>query len=269
MASQAPKDIKHDGQRKQADWHWQWKHLSDDSLFLFHEWIAPHTQETFRDKIVVDAGCGGGQHTLFVAPYARKVYAIDLNTVDLARERNKGARNITYIEDDLATVKLPEKADVLFCIGVIQHTDDPDATFRHLRTLVKPGGLFILWCYSKEGNFLNEYVLEPMKRVIVLRLPKAVIHALAYVLTAMIYPCVYSIYLLPLRFLPYYEYFQNWRKLSYARNMLNVFDKLNAPQTHFIPKETVESWFASDAFTDVRIEPYKGVSWKASGRLRG
>ncbi len=256
-------------QAKQRDWHWQWRHLQDDSLFLFQEWIAPHTLETFRGKIVVDAGCGGGQHTSFVAPVARKVYAIDLNTTDLARERNAAFRNVVYVEADLATVELPEKTDVLFCIGVIQHTDDPTKAFRHLQTLLKPGGLLILWCYSKEGNFLNERVLEPMKRWLLLKLPKLALLALAHVLTAMIYPFVYSIYLLPLRFLPYYEYFQNWRKLTYSRNMLNVFDKLNAPQTHFIPKETVQSWFASDVFADVRIEPYKGVSWKASGRLRG
>lgn len=225
--------------------------------------------ETFRDKIVIDAGCGGGQHTAFVSPFARMVYAIDLNTVDLARERNRDARNIKYIEGDLATIELPEQADVLFCIGVIQHTDDPDATFRHLQTLVKPGGLFILWCYSKEGNFLNEHVLEPIKRVILLKLPKAVLYAFAHLLTVLLYPLIYTVYLLPLRFLPYFEYFGNWRKLSYRRNMLNVFDKLNAPQTAFIPRKTVESWFSQDAFIDVRIAPYKGVSWKASGRLLG
>ena len=87
---------------------------------------------------------------------------------------------------------------------------------------------------------------------------------LAHMLTILVYLPVYTVYRLPIRFAPYYEYFANWRKLSYRRNLLNVFDKLNAPQTHFIRRSTVESWFASD-FDDVSITPYKGVSWRASG----
>ncbi|MFA6319117.1 MAG: hypothetical protein WC943_17025, partial [Elusimicrobiota bacterium] len=73
---------------------------------------------------------------------------------------------------------------------------------------------------------------------------------------------------LPLRFLPYYEYFENWRILSYSRNMLNVFDKLNAPQTHFIRKERIERWFSPSEFQDIHISPYKGVSWRGSGTKR-
>ena len=56
-------------QAKQSDWHWQWQEYADDSLFLFTEWIAPHTLETFRDKDVVDCGCGGGQHAAFAFNY--------------------------------------------------------------------------------------------------------------------------------------------------------------------------------------------------------
>ncbi|MFA6099435.1 MAG: class I SAM-dependent methyltransferase [Patescibacteria group bacterium] len=255
-------------QKLQTEWHWQWKRLEDDSKFLFSEWIFPYNLESFKDKTVIDAGCGGGQHTNFVAPLAKKIYAIDLNTTDLARERNKNFNNIEYIQDDLATVKVPEKADILFCIGVIQHTDNPDATFQNLLKQIKPGGSFLLWCYAKEGNALNEYLLEPIKRWVLLKLPKPLLLGLAHVLTILLYPIIYSLYLLPLGFLPYYEYFINWRKLPYGRNMLNVFDKLNAPQTFFIPKSKIESWFSPDIFDDVHIHHYAGVSWRASGKLK-
>lgn len=255
-------------QPRQDDWNWQWRHLSDESLFLFKEWIAPRTLEDFRGKTVADAGCGGGQHTAFVAPYASKVYAIDLNTVAIARERNRASQNVAFVEGDIARVRLPEPVDILFCIGVIHHTDDPTATFAHLRTLVKPGGLMIVWCYSKEGNFLNERVLEPLKRAILLKLPKSILLGLAHLLTILITPIVWSVYLLPVPFLPYYQYFQNWRKLGYRRNMLNVFDKLNAPQTHFIDRATVGRWFSPDRFDDIVIRPYMGVSWHGSGRAK-
>jgi len=255
-------------QEKQAAWHWQWAKFKDDSRQLFEEWIQPHTLEVFRDCTVVDAGCGGGQHTSFVAPMARRVYAIDLNTVALARERNRAFKNVCFVEGDLASVTLPEPADVIFCIGVIHHTADPAATFANLKTLVRPGGLMIVWCYSREGNFLNRWLVEPAKTLLLRRCPRSALVALAWTLTVLLHPIVHTLYRLPLFFLPYYQYFANWRRLTLARNMLNVFDKLNAPVTHFIPRKEIERWFAPDVFEDLHIHDYVGVSWHASGRIR-
>ena len=64
------------------------------------------------------------------------------------------------------------------------------------------------------------------------------------------------------------EYFQDFRKLSFERNMWNIFDKLNAPQTEFIPLEHVERWFDPEEFEDISITSYKGVSWRASGIVK-
>ncbi|MGZ3900710.1 MAG: hypothetical protein ACXVNQ_09830, partial [Bacteroidia bacterium] len=88
---------------------------------------------------------------------------------------------------------------------------------------------------------------------------------LSKITTALMYPPIYTVYLLPLKFLPFYEYFQNFRKLTYSRNTLNVFDKLNAPQVDFISRERIEKWFSKDKFTNIHISPYKGVSWRGSG----
>jgi len=63
----------------------------------------------------------------------------------------------------------------------------------------------------------------------------------------------------------FYEYFDNWRKLSYERNVLNVFDKMNAPQTWFISEKQIRSWFDPKEFSEIHITPYKGVSWRGSG----
>lgn len=254
-------------QQKQDEWRWQWEHLEDDNKWLFEEWIAPHTLESFRGKTVLDCGCGGGQHAMFTAPYAKRVLGVDLNASEIARKRNAAFPNVEIREADLAQMDLGEQFDVVYCIGVIHHTDDPDATFRNIARHCKPGGRVIVWCYSHEGNFLNRTVLETLKRWILLRLPRSINLFIAHLLTMMLYPVIYTIYLLPLKFLPFYEYFQNWRRLGYERNMLNVFDKLNAPQTWFITRRRIEGWFSPDRFADIHISPYKGVSWRGSGTL--
>jgi SAM-dependent methyltransferase len=254
-------------QQKQDAWKWQWEHIQDHEQWLFQDWIAPTTLEDFRGKTVLDCGCGGGQHTSFVAPLASKVVGVDLNAVSAARERTAPFANVQLIDADLATMSLPEQFDIVYCIGVIHHTDSPDKTFTNLLKHCKPGGKLIVWCYSYEGNFLNRTLVEGAKSILVHALPRRAVWWLGKVLTALVYLPVYSIYLLPLTFLPYYEYFQNWRKMSFERNFLNVFDKLNAPQTEFITKARIQSWFSSDHFTNVHISAYKGVSWRGSGTV--
>ncbi len=255
-------------QEKQSEWLWQWQHMQDHNRWLFDEWIFPVTLKDFAGKTVLDCGCGGGQHVEFTAPVASHVTAVDLNALETAKERNAARTNVSYEEADIAKMDLGKTFDVVYSIGVLHHTDNPTASFRNIAKHCSKGGRVLVWVYSREGNFLNEWVLEPLKRVLIDHLPRSVVLGLARLLTAAMYVPIYTVYLLPVRFLPFYEYFQNWRRLSFERNMLNVFDKLNAPQTWFIPRSQVEDWFRDEDFSDVCISPYKGVSWRATGIRR-
>ena len=255
-------------QEKHPQWEWQWQRFQDDSVWLFRDWIHPNTLEDMRGKDVLDCGCGGGQHISFTAPYAAHVTGVDFNALSVAKAKNGHLPNVSFVEADLAEMDLGKRFDVVYCIGVLHHTDDPERTFRNIAKHAKPGGRVIVWVYSREGNFWNRTLLEWFKRAVLLRLPRAVSLALSHVLTALIYVPVYTVYLLPIRRAPFYEYFGNWRKLSYGRNLLNVFDKLNAPQTHFLTGSDLERWFDAGTFENVHISPYMGVSWRGSGTKR-
>lgn len=252
-------------QVKQSEWSEQWKMLRDDELFLFQDWIEPNRLEDFKDKTVLECGCGGGQHTSFVAPLAQSVVSVDLNTTDIAKERNKEFNNITFIEDDIANMNLGKQFDIVFSIGVVHHTDSPDKTVENMKRHVKPGGRMIVWVYSQEGNELVAEIVEPVRKRFLTKMPRPSLLTLSNIITALMYVPIYTVYLLPLKFLPFYEYFQNFRKLSFYRNALNVFDKLNAPQVDFISKERISAWFNPDDFADISITPYKGVSWRGTG----
>lgn len=255
-------------QRKQQEWAWQWDKLYDDNKWLFTEWIWPNTLEDFREKAVLDCGCGGGQHLNFVAPYCKEAVGIDLNALESARRNTADLPNVSLVEGDIATMQLGQTFDVVYSIGVLHHTDNPDASFRNIASHAKSGGKVIVWVYSKEGNALNRWMVEPLKELLIHHLPRSIVLAIANILTALIYFPVYTLYLLPLKFLPYYQYFQNWRRLGFHRNVLNVFDKLNAPQTDFISRQRIESWFPASEFSDIHISPYKGVSWRGSAVKR-
>lgn len=255
-------------QSKQSEWSEQWTLLQDNELFLFKDWILPNKLEDFKDKEVLEGGCGGGQHTSFIAPYAKSVTSVDLNTTEIAKERNRQFNNIEFVEADLASMDLGKKFDIVFSIGVIHHTDDPDKTVANLARHVKPGGKLIVWVYSKEGNAMVEFGVEPVRKIFLKNMSRKSLLGLSKFVTAMLYVPVYTVYLLPLKFLPFYEYFDNFRKMTFYRNTLNVFDKLNAPQVDFISRERIEKWFSQEQFEDVHINAYKGVSWCGSGEKK-
>jgi SAM-dependent methyltransferase len=238
--------------------------FQDEELYLFLDWIYPNTLEGFSDKDVLECGCGGGQHTSLMAPHAKRVTAVDLNTVDIASERNRRFRNVEVIEADIATMDLGRQFDIVLSIGVVHHTDEPDRTVDNLKRHLGPGGRLILWVYSDEGNFLDKNVVEPIRKLFLKNMNRKRVSLLSKALTCLMYIPIYSLYVLPLRFLPYYEYFENFRRMSFYRNNLNVFDKLNAPQVEFISRQRVSGWLNPEEFGHIHISHYKGVSWRAS-----
>ena len=255
-------------QDKHIEWYYQWQHYSDDEEFLFFDWIFPRNVEDFRDMRVLDAGCGPGHHTRIVAPVAKSVTALDLNTAELARNKLATLDNVEIVAADIATYQTDNLYDVIYCIGVIHHTDSPEKTFQNLLQLCKIDGIIIIWCYSEEGNTLVRYIVEPLRKMFLYDRSRRFLSRFSRIITACMYPIIYTLYRLPLSFLPFYEYFENFRNLPFERNVLNVFDKLNAPQTDFISHKRIKSWFNDNDFYDVSIQLYKGVSWRASGRVK-
>jgi SAM-dependent methyltransferase len=241
----------------------------NEAIFLYHDWIHPNTIETFRGKDVLDAGSGPGVQIRLMAEVARSVTAVDLEALDVSTEMTKDlAGKVHYVRDDIMNMDLGRQFDVVNCVGVIHHTDDPTVTFRNLFRHLRPGGRMIVWAYAREGNTLMRTVVEPLRKRLLDNAPHETIWRLSGILTTLMWPIVHTVYRLPLPWLPYYEYFGNFRRMSFRRNRFNVYDKLNAPQQHFLSRETMESWFNPDEFCDIHLSQYKGVSWRASGTKR-
>lgn len=256
-------------QKQQKEWHDQWRTFNrEEIVFLFKDWIYPLKLEDLVGKSVLEAGCGGGVHTEIMAPFAQSIIAVDLNTIDLAQNRLERFKHIRLQQDDIATMKLKEQFDVVMSIAVVHHTDSPDKTIANLKHHVKPGGQIVLWVYAKEGNWMVEHIVEPIRKACLKNLRRDTLAKISWMITALLYIPIFTIYFLPLHYLPYYKYFKNFRKMPFNRNFLNVFDKLNAPQVEFITKERALGWFLNTDFEVIHISHYVGVSWRISARKR-
>ena len=82
--------------------------------------------------VILVAGCGTGQHSIGTAARFKssRVLATDLSTSSLAYAKRKteelAITNIEYLQADiLDTAKLNKKFDIIECVGVLHHMDDP------------------------------------------------------------------------------------------------------------------------------------------------
>lgn len=88
----------------------------------------------FRDKTVLDIGCGDGTFTfqLYDRAHPRSMVSIDLAESALAAARSRaGDRNVTFQVGNATALDFPDDSfDVAWCCAVLHHIGDPALAVR-------------------------------------------------------------------------------------------------------------------------------------------
>jgi SAM-dependent methyltransferase len=248
-------------------WAYQWERFSETAdTETFRQFIFPTRLEDYSGKVVLDAGCGNAGYAKLVSRYALRVVGVDKYSAAVARRSVAGYGNVEIVHGDIETMDLGEQYDMIYSVGVLQHLERPEVGFRNLARHLTPGGVLNIWVYSREGNAPSILLFEPLKRILLRRLPRRALKALAHFCLGSLLVLAHSVYRLPLP-LPYRRYFQHFRAQSYSRQLMKVFDKLNAPVTHWFRREDVARWFHDD-FEEVALRHHLGMSWAGRGRKR-
>ena len=151
---------------------------------IYHRIIA----EQQDINVAVDMTCGHGFDTLFLAKFAKKVYAFDIQeqAIEETRFRTKDYRNITLIQDNHEHIKkhIHEKVDLaVFNLGympggnlsICTQTTSTINALKHLYDLLAIKGFIIIEVYPhnpEETEAVKNFAkgLEPRHDVVYLDL---------------------------------------------------------------------------------------------------
>ncbi|MDA8019223.1 MAG: class I SAM-dependent methyltransferase [Thermoanaerobaculia bacterium] len=249
----------------------------------FDEWFRPLDPGEFEKQEVLELGFGNGSLLYHMATCSpARLVGVELgDTLEQTRANLAAVAEKTQLElqqGDLLTVDLG-RFDLVYCIGVLHHLDDPSAGFDAVLRHTAPGQRFHCWVYAREGNLVVRSIVEPIRRV-ACRLPWWFTkYGLALPL---VFP--YFLYAKALsklskgtgglsrlaKSLPLYEY-SLWiarRRFAFFHHV--AFDQLVTPQTTFLSQAQVLKWLR-----DSRVDPAttylifrNGNSWKFGGRRR-
>lgn len=132
-------------------------------------------RDWFRDKVVLDAGCGVADLSEGVAALGSQVVGLDYSSAVYETERRRANRSLQFVRGDVGAAGLKSEAfDAAWSIGVLMCTPDTYRSFAEICRLVKPGGRFYVWVYRRPETFLRRYVKHPLfdlARLIISRLP--------------------------------------------------------------------------------------------------
>jgi trans-aconitate 2-methyltransferase len=107
------------------------------------------------DEAAIDAGCGTGRVTeLLLAKLPEgSVLAIDSSRamVEAARRRFAGEPRVRVERQDLLSLEVEERVDLIFSTATFHWIWDHDLLFENLARAIKPGGRLVAQC-GGEGN---------------------------------------------------------------------------------------------------------------------
>jgi SAM-dependent methyltransferase len=123
------------------------------------------------DKEVLEAGCGAGRFTEILLEKGALVTSIDLSeAVEANQENCPQSERHRIAQADITSLPFkPKQFDVVLCLGVIQHTPDPETTIAALYNQVKPGGHLVIDHYTYDVFYYVRTL--PYLRMLFRRLP--------------------------------------------------------------------------------------------------
>ena len=121
-------------------------------------------REDFKDRSVLEIGCGGGHWARRLLPSARRIVGIDIseNRVQFARERGASLTNVEFLQGDAYSLDdVPGDFDAAYAVAWFSHV--PQARYEEFltglhRRIGGSGG--IVYLIDETENDENAFMIE-------------------------------------------------------------------------------------------------------------
>lgn len=138
--------------------------LSADRFYRETGWTA----EWMRGKWILDAGCGAGRFLDVASKNECEVVGVDIsNATDAAHSTFARRKNVNLVQASIYSLPFRSEAfDGCYCIGVIQHTPNPEESLRSLPRVLKKDAPIAVTIYERKRwtKFSGKYLLRPLTK---------------------------------------------------------------------------------------------------------
>jgi ubiquinone/menaquinone biosynthesis C-methylase UbiE/uncharacterized protein YbaR (Trm112 family) len=214
--------------------------------------------QDLKDKFVLDAGCGSGRFSEIAISHGAKLIAVDYSNAVEAANNNLKSEKSLVLQGDLISLPLSDQClDYVYCIGVLQHTSNPDKIVKELLRCLKIGGELTLTFYENSSwhvKFYSKYLIRPITK----RMSHALLLSVIEVSAPIWFPTTSFLFRLPtpiskiFRFVipvaNYVEYHYTNRSCAIDEAILDTFDMLSPVYDKPIKKSEILKWVASSEF---------------------
>jgi SAM-dependent methyltransferase len=129
----------------------QFNRIQPEDEAYWHWYFADLDLPSLRGRVGLDAGCGKGRYTIFTSRHLKAMVALDgSDAVRAAATNLAGCPNVTVVRADLRSAPFgSESFGFVSCLGVLHHLEDPERGFDALVHLLGPGGILLVYVYSR------------------------------------------------------------------------------------------------------------------------
>lgn len=127
-------------------------------------------KQNLEGQNILEVGSGAGRFSQIVLDYTKgNLYSVDYSNAVEANYKNNGPNNRLHLYQasiyDMPFAK--QQFDKVFCLGVLQHTPDVEASVKSLIDMVKPGGELVVDFYPIRGWWTKvhaKYIFRPFTK---------------------------------------------------------------------------------------------------------
>jgi SAM-dependent methyltransferase len=257
-------------ERTIADFGDQWTAFQGNEGFygsteLFLDVCGPLLDpEEIRGRRITDIGSGTGR----IVQMLMGAGAAHVTAVEPSAAFEVLQRNVAQYGDRVTCVhatgdRLPAgDYDYVVSIGVLHHIPDPAPVVAAARRALRPGGRMVAWLYGREGNAAYLALAMPA-RALTVRLPRAVVLALARAANALMTPYIAMCRSLPLPLAGYFT--EVFGRMSHDKRVLIIYDQLKPAYAKYYSRHEAIALLESQGLVNVRVHHRHGYSWTVIG----